>query len=65
MTIPVTLPVQQGETMKTLTAAEIQALIRKATTLEQSHALTVLLVKTLEAKYQGTKYQIYVKGDKQ
>jgi hypothetical protein len=51
--------------MKTLTAAEIQALIRKATTLEQSHALTVLLVKTLEAKYRGTKYQIYVKGDKQ
>lgn len=37
--------------MQTLTAAEIMVLMRKAKTLEQSHALAVLLVQTLKAKY--------------
>jgi hypothetical protein len=37
--------------MKTLTPSEIQVLIRRAKTLEQSHALTVLLVQTLKEKY--------------
>jgi hypothetical protein len=34
--------------MKTLNCNEIQNLIRKAKTLEQSHALAVLLAQTLE-----------------
>ena len=36
--------------MKTLTAREIQVLMRKAKTLEQFHALGVLLVQTLKNK---------------
>ena len=36
--------------MKTLNATEIQALMRKAKTLEQFHSLAVLLVQTLKNK---------------
>lgn len=46
--------------MQTLTAAEIQVLMRKAKTLEQSHALAVLLCQTLKAKNQGRQYSFYV-----
>ena len=45
--------------MKTLNCNEIQALMRKAKTLEQSHALAVLLVQTLKEKYKGEKYTCY------
>jgi hypothetical protein len=45
--------------MKTLTCNEIQTLIRKAKTLEQSHALTVLYVQTLKEKYKGKTYTCY------
>ena len=45
--------------MKTLTAAEIQVLMKKAKTLEQSHALAVLLVQTLKEKYKGEQYACY------
>lgn len=45
--------------MKTLNCNEIQALIRKAKTLEQSHALTVLLVQTLKEKYKDREYSCY------
>ena len=46
--------------MKTLTASEIQVLMRKAKTLEQSHALAVLLCQTLKAENQGKQYSCYV-----
>ena len=46
--------------MKTLTAAEIQLLMRKAKTLEQSHELAVLLCQTLKAQNQGKQYFCYV-----
>lgn len=36
--------------MKTLSANEIQVLMRKAKTLEEMHALAVLLVQTLKAE---------------
>ena len=49
----------KGQTMKTLTCNEIQALMRKAKTLEQSHALAVLLVQTLKEKYKGETYTCY------
>ena len=45
--------------MKTLTCNEIQALMRKAKTLEQSHALAVLLVQTLKENYKGKTYTCY------
>lgn len=45
--------------MKTLTAAEIQVMIKKAKTLEQAHALAVLLVQTLDEKYKGQTYNTY------
>jgi hypothetical protein len=45
--------------MKTLTCSEISTLIRKAKTLEQSHALAVLLAQTLEQKYKGESYNCY------
>jgi hypothetical protein len=45
--------------MKTLSAAEIQTLMRKAQTLEQSHALAVLLCQTLKANNQGKQYFCY------
>ena len=45
--------------MKTLNASEIQVLMRKAKTLEQSHALAVLLVQTLKEKYKGKTYTCY------
>jgi len=45
--------------MKTLTCSEISTLIRKAKTLEQSHALAVLLAQTLEQKYKGKTYTCY------
>jgi len=45
--------------MTTLTAAEIQVLMKKAKTLEQSHALAVLLCQTLEEKYKGVTYNVY------
>ena len=51
--------------MKTLTAAEIQLLMRKAKTLEQSHELAVLLCQTLKAQNYGKQYFCYVqKGAK-
>jgi hypothetical protein len=37
--------------MQTLTAAEIMVLMKKAKTLEQAHALAVLLCQTLKHKY--------------
>jgi hypothetical protein len=45
--------------MKTLTASEIQTLMRKAKTLEQFHALSVLHVQTLKEKYKGETYNCY------
>jgi hypothetical protein len=45
--------------MKTLTAAEIQILMRKAKTLQQSHELAVLLCQTLKAQNQGKQYFCY------
>ena len=45
--------------MKTLTCNEIQTLMRKAKTLEQFHALTVLYVQTLKEKYKGETYNCY------
>jgi uncharacterized membrane protein YgcG len=45
--------------MKTLNCNEIQNLMRKAQTLEQSHALAVLLVQTLKEKYKGETYNCY------
>jgi len=45
--------------MKTLTCNEIQTLMRKAQTLEQFHALSVLYVQTLKEKYKGEKFTCY------
>ena len=45
--------------MKTLTCNEIQTLMRKAQTLEQFHALSVLYVQTLKEKYKGETYNCY------
>ena len=45
--------------MKTLNCNEIQTLMRKAKTLEQSHELAVLLVQTLKEKYKGETYTCY------
>ncbi len=45
--------------METLNCNEIQALMRKAKTLEQSHALAVLLVQTLKEKYKDKEYSCY------
>jgi len=45
--------------MKTLTCNQIQNLMRKAKTLEQSHALAVLYVQTLKEKYKGETYTCY------
>jgi hypothetical protein len=45
--------------MQTLTAAEIQVMMKKAKTLEQSHSLAVLLAQTLRAEYQGRTYNTY------
>jgi hypothetical protein len=45
--------------METLNCAEIQALMRKAKTLEQSHALAVLLAQTLKEKYKDKEYHCY------
>ena len=44
----------------TQTAAEVQILMRKAKTLEQSHELAVLLCQTLKAQNQGKQYFCYV-----
>jgi hypothetical protein len=52
-------PHSKGQTMKTLTCNEIQTLMRKAKTLEQSHALAVLYVQTLKEKYKGEKFTCY------
>ena len=46
--------------MKTLTAAEIQLLMKKATTLEQFHELGLILCLTLKEKYKAVKYTCYV-----
>ena len=52
-------PHSKGQTMKTLTCNEIQTLMRKAKTLEQSHALAVLLVQTLKENDKGKTYTCY------
>ena len=49
----------KGQTMKTLTCNEIQTLMRKAKTLEQFHALSVLYVQTLKENYKGKTYNCY------
>jgi hypothetical protein len=59
--VPLTLLLKtdKGQTMKTLTCNEIQTLMRKAQTLEQFHALSVLYVQTLKEKYKGEKFTCY------
>ena len=59
MQLQFTFGFYKGKTMKTLTCNEIQNLMRKAKTLEQSHALAVLLVQTLKEKYKGETYTCY------
>lgn len=46
--------------MKTLTAAEIQLLMKKATTLAQFHELGLILCQMLKEKYKDVKYTCYV-----
>ena len=51
--------------MKTLTAAEIQICMKRAKTLEEFHALGLLLCQTLKEKYKHVKHTCYApKGDK-
>ena len=45
--------------MKPLTASEIQALMRKAQTLEQFHALSLMYVQVLKEKYKHNTYSVY------
>lgn len=45
--------------MKTLTSAEIQVLMKKAKTLEESHSLAVLLCQTLKEEYKGKEHNCY------
>lgn len=45
----------KGNPMRPMTAAELNVALKKAKTLEESHALAVLLVQTLKAKYDRIK----------